>query len=85
MSQCFDCLISFCYYSFIYLLFIMILMIMIIIVFLFFLFLQEPWFLLWHYIMHLVRGSNLTVVVNFVVGDIKMAGAVPKTLTEGGG
>ena len=51
----------------------------------FFLFLQEPWFLLWHYIMHLVRGSNLTVVVNFVVGDIKMAGAVPKTLTEGGG
>ena len=40
---------------------------------------------LWHYIMHLVRGSNLTVVVNFVVGDIKMAGAVPKTLTEGGG
>ena len=51
----------------------------------FFLFLQEPWFLLWHYIMHLVRGSNLTVVVNFVVGEIKMAGAVPKTLTEGGG
>ena len=79
MSQCFDCLISFCYY-----LFIIIIIIIIIIIFLF-LFLQEQWFLLWHYIMHLVRGSNLTVVVNFVVGDIKMAGAVPKTLTEGGG
>ena len=79
MSQCFDCLISFCYYLFIYLF-----IIIIIIIFLF-LFLQEQWFLLWHYIMHLVRGSNLTVVVNFVVGDIKMAGAVPKTLTEGGG
>ena len=61
-----------------------IIIIIIIIIFLF-LFLQEQWFLLWHYIMHLVRGSNLTVVVNFVVGDIKMAGAVPKTLTEGGG
>ena len=60
------------------------LFIIIIIIFLF-LFLQEQWFFLWHYIMHLVRGSNLTVVVNFVVGDIKMAGAVPKTLTEGGG
>ena len=82
MSQCFDCLISFCYYLFIYLFIIII--IIIIIIFLF-LFLQEQWFLLWHYIMHLVRGSNLTVVVNFVVGDIKMAGAVPKTLTEGGG
>ena len=80
MSQCFDCLISFCYYLFIYLFIIII----IIIIFLF-LFLQEQWFLLSHYIMHLVRGSNLTVVVNFVVGDIKMAGAVPKTLTEGGG
>ena len=68
---------------FIYL-FIIIIIIIIIIIFLF-LFLQEQWFLLWHYIMHLVRGSNLTVVVNFVVGDIKMAGAVPKTLTEGGG
>ena len=79
MSQCFDCLISFCYYLFIYLF-----IIIIIIIFLF-LFLQEQWFLLWHYIMHLVRGSNLTVVVNLVVGDIKMAGAVPKTLTEGGG
>ena len=78
MSQCFDCLISFCYYLFIYLLLLLLL-------FSFFLFLQEQWFLLWHYIMHLVRGSNLTVVVNFVVGDIKMAGAVPKTLTEGGG
>ena len=77
MSQCFDCLISFCYYLFI-------IIIIIIIIFLF-LFLQEQWFLLWLYIMHLVRGSNLTVVVNFVVGDIKMAGAVPKTLTEGGG
>ena len=77
MSQCFDCLISFCYYLFI-------IIIIIIIIFLF-LFLQEQWFLLWHYIMHLVRGSNLTVVVNFVAGDIKMAGAVPKTLTEGGG
>ena len=83
MSQCFDCLISFFYYLFIYL-FIIIIIIIIIIIFLF-LFLQEQWFLLWHYIMHLVRGSNLTVVVNFVVGDIKMAGAVPKTLTEGGG
>ena len=70
-------------YLFIYL-FIIIIIIIIIIIFLF-LFLQEQWFLLWHYIMHLVRGSNLTVVVNFVVGDIKMAGAVPKTLTEGGG
>ena len=79
MSQCFDCLISFCYYLFIYLLLLLLLL------FSFFLFLQEQWFLLWHYIMHLVRGSNLTVVVNFVVGDIKMAGAVPKTLTEGGG
>ena len=78
MSQCFDCLISFCYYLFIYLLLLLLL-------FSFFVFLQEQWFLLWHYIMHLVRGSNLTVVVNFVVGDIKMAGAVPKTLTEGGG
>ena len=65
-------------YLFIYLLLLLLL-------FSFFLFLQEQWFLLWHYIMHLVRGSNLTVVVNFVVGDIKMAGAVPKTLTEGGG
>ena len=80
MSQCFDCLISFCYYLFIYLLLLLLLLL-----FSFFLFLQEQWFLLWHYIMHLVRGSNLTVVVNFVVGDIKMAGAVPKTLTEGGG
>ena len=61
------------------------LLLLLLLLFFFFLFLQEQWFLLWHYIMHLVRGSNLTVVVNFVVGDIKMAGAVPKTLTEGGG
>ena len=61
------------------------LLLLLLLLFSFFLFLQEQWFLLWHYIMHLVRGSNLTVVVNFVVGDIKMAGAVPKTLTEGGG
>ena len=65
--------------------FVLLLFIIIIIIIFLFLFLQEQWFLLWHYIMHLVRGSNLTVVVNFVVSDIKMAGAVPKTLTEGGG
>ena len=82
MSQCFDCLISFCYYLFIYL---FIYYYYYYYYYFLFLFLQEQWFLLWHYIMHLVRGSNLTVVVNFVVGDIKMAGAVPKTLTEGGG
>ena len=70
---------------FIIYLFIYLLLLLLLLLFSFFWFLQEPWFLLWHYIMHLVRGSNLTVVVNFVVGDIKMAGAVPKTLTEGGG
>ena len=77
MSQCFDCLISFCYYLFIYSL--------LLLLFSFFCFCKSNGFFLWHYIMHLVRGSNVTVVVNFVVGDIKMAGAVPKTLTEGGG
>ena len=50
---------------FVLLLFIYLLIIIIIIIFLF-LFLQEQWFLLWHYIMHLVRGSNLSVVVKIL-------------------